>query len=84
MTKENDTKTIAAEIMEYLRQHPMASDTLDGVVYWWLVQQSIIKNKILVEQALEQLTEEGKISKKINLNCVAVYSLKPEQKPSRD
>jgi len=64
--KEDDINKIAAEVMEYLQQRPMASDTLDGVVNWWLLQQSIMKNKSLVEQVLEHLAEQGKVSKTIN------------------
>ena len=75
MRKEDDIEIIAEDIMEYLRQRPMASDTLDGVVHWWLLQQSILQNKIFVERALEKLTEAGKVSKTINANRDAVYSL---------
>ncbi len=65
---EDNVDSIAEEIMAYLRERPMASDSLDGITHWWLVQQAITKNMELVEQALEQLTEEGKILKKTNAN----------------
>ena len=82
--KEDDVNTIAADIMEYLQQRPMASDTLDGVVHWWLLEQSIMRNKRLVEQALEQLAEQGKVSKTINANREAVYRLVTEFIPAKD
>ena len=75
MFKEDDVDIIAEDIMEYLSRRPMASDTLEGVVHWWLLQQSIVQKKILVERALEKLTEQGKVSKTINANQDAVYSL---------
>lgn len=77
---EDDVESIAAEIMTYLHRRPMASDSLEGITHWWLVQQAIVKNIELVEQALEHLADEGKVSKKNN-NHNAIYSLKPTYKP---
>ena len=79
MCLDNDVKSIAAEIMAYLNRRPMASDSLDGITHWWLVQQEIEKNINLVEQALEHLANEGKITKKVNINSDAIYSLNPTQ-----
>lgn len=80
MGKVDDIDSIAAEIMSYLDRRPMASDSLDGITHWWLVQQAIVKNKVLVEQALGQLAQEGKIIKKMSGNAEAIYSLNPERK----
>ena len=81
---EDKVKSIAEEIMAYLHDRPMASDSLDGITHWWLVRQAITKNMELVEQALDQLTKEGKISRKTNANREAVYSLNTtESKKSR-
>lgn len=81
---EDDVNTIATDVMAYLQQRPMASDTLDGVVYWWLIQHSIIKKKCLVEQALKQLVDQGKVSKTMNANHEVVYSLGSEFKRVKD
>ena len=80
MGKEDDVDSIAAEIMSYLHRRPMASDSLDGITHWWLVQQAIVKNEVLVEKALDQLAREGKILKKVSGNAEAIYSLKPGKK----
>ena len=81
MYVEDDVRSIAAEIMTYLHRRPMASDSLDGITHWWLVQQTIVKNIGLVEQALQQLADEGKVSKEMNTNCDAIYSLNPTTRP---
>lgn len=83
MCKDDDVNTIAGEIMAYLQKRPMASDSLDGIIHWWLIQQSIQKNKKMVEQALEQLEQQGKIAKKINPNRETVYSLGLAYKPDK-
>ena len=63
--------------MAYLEKRPMASDSLDGISNWWLVQQAIAKNISKVELALEKLISEGKILKTMNANKNAIYSLNP-------
>lgn len=73
--KEDDVNSIAAEIMAYLHRRPMASDSLDGITHWWLVEQAIVKNKKLVEKALAHLTHEGKVVKKVSSDSEAIYSL---------
>lgn len=80
---EDDVKSIAAEIMTYLHRRPMASDSLEGITHWWLVQQAIVKNIVLVEQALEHLANEGKVSKKNNSHN-AIYSLNPTYKLTKE
>jgi hypothetical protein len=66
--------------MTYLQQRPMASDSLDGITHWWLVQQAIVKNRKLVEQALAQLAREGKVLERKGPNSEAIYSLNPPHK----
>ncbi len=80
---DDDVNSVAAEIMTYLHRRPMASDSLDGITHWWLVQQAIVKNKRLVEQALTHLAQEGKIVKRIGSNSEAIYSLDPTQNEVR-
>ena len=75
MCEEDDVQSIATEIMNYLHQRPMAADTLDGITYWWLVQQAIEKNIHLVEQALELLIDEGKVAKNLSNHRSAIYFL---------
>jgi hypothetical protein len=74
---------IAGEIMAYLEKRPMASDSLDGIIHWWLIQQSILNNKKLVQQALEQLAEQGKVEKNTYPNRETIYSLGTAFKPDK-
>ena len=80
MCKEDDVNSIAAEIMTYLHRRPMASDSLDGITHWWLVEQAVVKNKKLVEQALAHLAHEGKVVKRVSSDSEAIYSLDPTQR----
>ncbi len=74
----DDVESIAEEILAYLRQRPLATDSLDGITHWWLVQQSLWKNRQLVEQALERLVEQGKLSKTSREGQQDSYSAGPQ------
>jgi hypothetical protein len=50
---------IACEILAYLVEHPQASDTLDGIVRWWLLEQKIRRQTAKVKEALAELVREG-------------------------
>lgn len=71
----SDLSDVADEIREYLENHPHASDTLDGVLKWWLPRQRLIESARLVEGALEKLVHEGVIEKHTVGNGITVYHL---------
>jgi len=47
--------SVAREILTYLREHPSAEDTLEGVVEWWLLETHIRRTTVEVKAALEEL-----------------------------
>ncbi len=55
-TTETD---IARDVLAYLSEHPLAQDTLEGVVEWWLLQQHVQRWTPRVEAVLAQLVSEG-------------------------
>jgi hypothetical protein len=60
-------KEMGEAIFEYLAEHPLASDTLEGIAEWWIMRQSIRVevNKVakvlchLAESSLLEKIEEG-------------------------
>lgn len=84
MCSKDEVDSIATEIMSYLQRRPMASDSVDGIMHWWLLQQTIIRNRDLVERALEQLATAGSVSKSENRNRETVYSLAAAPDHRRD
>jgi len=48
-------KRLEDEIVRYLRSHPQAADTVDGVVHWWLPRQRLEEARDAIEGALEAL-----------------------------
>lgn len=47
------------EIIEYLRAHPSAGDTVDGIIQWWLPLQRYETAKDAIQKALNDLVEQG-------------------------
>ena len=65
----------AATIMRYLEKHPESADTVEGVADWWLARQRVADTLDLVNQALEQLAEEGLVRKQEISNGRYMYTL---------
>jgi hypothetical protein len=49
------TQEISHKILAYLIDNPMARDTLEGIVEWWMLQQNIKHNIAMVRKALDEL-----------------------------
>ena len=50
---------IARAVLTYLRKFPNAQDTLDGIVEWWLPDQSIRSHPAMLKTALNELVARG-------------------------
>lgn len=53
-----DLTEIERNILAYLDEHPMARDTWEGIVEWWLLEREIRRQGRKVQQALDRLVEE--------------------------
>jgi hypothetical protein len=52
---------LAGLVLGYLREHPRASDTLQGVADWWIPRQQIRVDVMNLERALALLVERGMV-----------------------
>ncbi|MDB4948585.1 MAG: hypothetical protein JWM27_1234 [Gemmatimonadetes bacterium] len=50
---------LAGLVLGYLRDHPRASDTLQGVAEWWIPRQQIVVDVMNLQRALRALVERG-------------------------
>jgi hypothetical protein len=64
---------VVEEILSYLRNHPNAADTLDGILNWWLPRQRYETEQQRIEQALEYLVTQGLVSKKVLSDGTILY-----------
>ena len=68
------------EILDYLRTHPQAADTVTGIVSWWLPRQRGEATLASVQQALDELATQGLVMKTMLADETILYA-SPEQSP---
>lgn len=61
--EDSAEKQVAEAIMEYLREHPHARDSVEGVAAWWLSRDRQPANVAITRGALERLVASGLLSK---------------------
>lgn len=64
---------LARDIAAYLREHPEAADSVDGIAQWWLQRQRYRIAVDRVKEALHRLEEQGQVERTPNATGVAVY-----------
>ncbi len=57
---------VAHLIEEYLRSHPEAMDSFEGISKWWVTRQKMHESTCSVTNALNILIEKGVIEKTDN------------------
>ena len=58
----NDEKDpTARDILSYLLSNTKAEDSIEGIVSWWLLEQSINRRIQEVQKVLDELVREGLI-----------------------
>jgi hypothetical protein len=73
-------KDISQEILEYIIDHPDASDTLEGIAEWWLFSQRIRCEANKVKAAVGKLVKEGWILEVKGKDSAVRYRLNPERR----
>ncbi|KXU84627.1 hypothetical protein CR51_41500 [Caballeronia megalochromosomata] len=58
-------------VTDYLRQHPAAADSADGIHRWWLQGGEVAPQ--IVEQALRELVEQGVVARTVLSDGHVVY-----------
>jgi hypothetical protein len=66
--------TVREAILQHLQENPDAADTLEGIVEWWIPEQSIRRAVSEVKRALATLEAEKLITSEIRQGRV-VYRL---------
>lgn len=79
MDAENtDVDAVAESIHRYLREHPNAADTLEGVASWWLSGDADKEWLITVERAIEQLVTRGELVRQTLRDGTVIYERNKE------
>jgi hypothetical protein len=70
-----DKTQIARELLSYLREHPDAQDTLDGILEGWLLDRRHNYKPTMVHEVVKDLVLEGAILESKIPGSPTVYGL---------
>ncbi len=69
-----EVRRIAEKIACYLRAHPYAADTLEGIAEWWLPSKGIEVSTSMIQQALDELCTQSIVVCHVQPNGNNIYS----------
>jgi len=70
---QKQSAVVAELIARYLDLNPHAADTAEGIARWWLAETSVTTR--VVQRALDELLDHGRIAASPGLDGRLVYSL---------
>jgi len=73
--------TIAEGIARYLREHPDAADSLDGIRQWWLPRVRLLEASAQIEGALQDLLERGVVVRQVMPDGKILYRRADTERP---
>lgn len=76
MSPQNESALapLSDEILGYLRAHPQAADTVDGIVEWWLPRQRYDEAVHRVQQVLDELVARGLVNQITLVDGTVLYA----------
>ena len=77
-TRSRGDDEIERSLLTYLRDHPQAADTLDGIVEWWLPLQRYETARLRIERALDKLVADGTLHREQLRDGATLYALRDE------
>jgi len=76
---DSEVRRIAELIACYLRAHPYAADTIEGVAEWWLPSKGIDVSTSMIQQALDHLCAHSVVVCHVHANGNNIYSSQQAQ-----
>src|SRR5262249_21320040 len=72
-TEKKQKEALCRRILDYLRRHPNAEDTLEGIARWWLLEQRIQEETARVQAALNCLVNRKQLIARRQADGRTVY-----------
>jgi hypothetical protein len=74
---------LARQILRYLREHPEAQDTVEGIMVWWVSERAIKDWLPHVRKSLAALLTRGYLEKRTAADGRVFYRLSQSRLPRR-
>jgi hypothetical protein len=71
--QQGDLECVASEILRYLQRRPEATDTMDGIVQWWLPRLRLEEAAETVQHALDLLEHRGLVERVLMSPRLTLY-----------
>jgi hypothetical protein len=71
---------LARQILRYLRDHPDAQDTLEGIMVWWVSERAIKKWLPEARRSLAALVAQQYVAKHSGIGGATYYRLNRSKK----
>ena len=65
--------SVSSAVVEYLRRHPSAADSLIGICGWWLPSLGVEETPDRVEPVLEQMVAAGRLERRVTADGTVHY-----------
>jgi hypothetical protein len=75
---------LALQILRYLREHPEAQDTVEGIMVWWVSERAIKNWLPQVRRSLAALVARGYLEKRKTADGRLFYRVSPSQPGRRE
>ena len=72
--EQANVSEIAQEILDHLRKHPQAQDTLEGIGQWWVPSQMAF-GSAAIKDALDELVDAGLITELMGKDAHISYRI---------
>ena len=77
MTSE---RTVTFQLLDYLMRNPHATDTLEGIAQWWLLEERIHRSIVVIRAALAEMAAKKFILVRQSADGRAHYRLNSKKK----
>jgi hypothetical protein len=74
-----DESEVETSVLEYLRRHPQATDSVAGIVEWWLPRQRYETALERISSILERMVSDNRLTRRTLPDGATVYSLRRTQ-----
>jgi hypothetical protein len=75
---------LARQILRYLREHPEAQDTVEGIMVWWVSERAIKHWLPQVRRSLAVLVARGYLEKRMTVDGRVFYRVDPSRPTRRE
>jgi hypothetical protein len=72
-TLDEHIDDLTAAVVDYLRDHPEAGDTVEGMAHWWMYRQRLVRVRETIERVCEQLVAHGVLVRRVGADGEVIY-----------